>query len=372
MNDREHILLIDDDRAVTEGLALLLEHPGRTTIACSDVESAELMLARYPITHILTDVQFSGTFGFEGLHFLERMRSLHDCNIVLMTGNANDELRTAAKRLGAASVLAKPFTYEELSQAFAPTTTNDGPYEIVIVPTVDDIVAGGLLTPAFQPIVCADGEGVHTYGFEALCRVRGGWPGGGPAELFDYAERRGRLADLNMAALACAIHEAAQLPASAALFINIDPIVFSRPDFQPFLRAAAAASGLSLSRLVLEITERSGFGEDVRGMKVFEELRADGVRFALDYHGSAFSHLSSIDIIRPAFIKISQMFGTGFEQDPTRTSIVHHVAELAREFGCRPVLEGIESLSTALAAAAQGIELLQGYHFGRPSALPLQ
>jgi EAL domain-containing protein (putative c-di-GMP-specific phosphodiesterase class I) len=372
MNDREHILLIDDDRNVTESLAMVLEHPGRTTIVCSDIESAEIMLARYPITHILTDVQFSGTFGFEGLHFLERMHSLHECHIVLMTGNANKELRTAAMGFGAASVLAKPFTSDELSQALASTTTNDGPYEIVIVPNLDDILAGGLLTTAFQPIVCADGEGVHTYGFEALCRIRGGWPGGGPGELFDYAERRGRLADLNMAALTCAIHDAARLPASAVLFINIDPIVFHRPDFQPTLRAALAASGLPLSRLVLEITERSGFGEDVRGMKIFEELRADGARFALDDHGSAYSHLSAIDIIRPAFIKISQMFGTGFELDPTRTSIVHHVVALARQFGCRPVLEGIESPSTAVAAAAQGIELLQGYHFGRPSALPLQ
>lgn len=370
MIDREYVLLIDDDRAVTEGLAPLLEHPGRTTIVCSDVASAELMLTRYPITHILTDVQFSGSFGFEGLHLLERIRSLHECPIVLMTGNASPELRTVAERLGAASVLAKPFTHAELTDALASKTTNDGPYEVVNVPALDDILTGGLLGTDFQPIVCAGAEGVRTYGFEALSRVRGGWPGGGPAELFDYAERLGRLADLNMAALVCAIHDAARLPASAALFINIDPIVFHRADFQPRLRAEVAAIGLPLSRLVLEVTERSGFGDEAREMTVFEELRADGVRFALDDHGSAFSHLSSMDVIRPSFIKISQVFGTGFEEDPTRATIVHSVVALAREFGCRPVLEGIETFSTAVAAAAQGIELLQGYHFGRPAPLP--
>lgn len=371
MKTREHILLIDDDRDVTEGLALLLERAGRTTIVCSDVESAEIMLARFPITHIITDVQFSGAFGFEGLHFLERMRLLRpDCRIVLMTGYASDELRAAATRLGAAAVLSKPFTDEEVARAIGSTATHDGPYEIVRVPNLDDILGSGLLWSAFQPIVCVEGDAVHPFGFEALTRIRGDWPAGGPAELFDYAARRGRLADLNLAAIECAIGGARWLPADASLFVNADPIVFHRQDFQSRLRGAAAGSGFPLSRLVLEITERSGFGEDVAALSVFEDLRADGVRFALDDHGSAYSHLSSIHIIRPSFIKISQMFGTGFEEDPTRANIVRHVAALARDFGCRPVLEGIESASTALAAAAHGIDLLQGFHFGRPSLLP--
>ena len=60
MSAREYVLIIDDDPAITEALAMLLDEDGRTTIICSDVESAEIMLARYPVTHVLTDVQFSG------------------------------------------------------------------------------------------------------------------------------------------------------------------------------------------------------------------------------------------------------------------------------------------------------------------------
>ena len=67
MSLRQIILIIDDDHAITEALSMLLDHEGRTIFSCADVESAELILARYPVTHVLSDVQFSGPFGFEGL-----------------------------------------------------------------------------------------------------------------------------------------------------------------------------------------------------------------------------------------------------------------------------------------------------------------
>jgi len=370
MNKREYVLLIDDERIVAEGLSMLLERKGRTTIVCADVESAEIVLARYPITHVLSDVQFSGRFGFEGLHFLTRI--LHDrpdCRIVLMTGHATDGLYAAAKAMGAAALLAKPFGFEDLEAALQSTTTDEGAYEVVRIPPIEEVLLGGILTVAFQPIMQLRGGRAHAIAFEALARIRGTWPGGGIPELFEYAARRNRLADLNLAALRCAIAEGRHLPAGAALFINVDPMVFGRDDLTTILRSAAASANFPLSRIVLEITERSGLGTHDACVRAFDELREEGVRFALDDHGSAYSHLSRIDAIRPSFIKISSAFGTGFESDETRMHIVRNVVHLARDLGCRAILEGIESASTASAAVDLGIELAQGYHFGRPDAI---
>lgn len=369
MSPREHILVIDDDRLITDALSLLLDREDRTTIVCSDLESAEIVLARYPITHVLTDVQFSGEFGFEGLHFLTRIRVQRpQCRILLMTGYASEGLRAAAFGLGANGVLAKPFDAEELERALGTTGSHDGEaYEMIHVPPIDEVLHGGLLNTAYQPIVRVDGGAVSTFGFEALTRIRGSWPGGGPAELFDYAARRERLADLNLAALECAVANATHLPADAALFVNIDPTVFGDEELTAALLTATARHRFPASRIVLEITERSGFGNGA-APEIFERLRGEGVRFALDDHGSAYSHLSVINIIRPSFIKISQTFGTAFEQDSTRVRIVKHVVALAHDFGCQTVLEGVEHAATAAAATELGIDLIQGFHFGRPSA----
>ncbi|MGZ5442899.1 MAG: EAL domain-containing protein [Thermoanaerobaculia bacterium] len=364
MNERQSILVIDDDPVVTAGLEVLLHEDGRTIILCSDLESAELVLARHPVTHVLSDVQFSGPLGYEGLHFLTRIRAQRpDCRIVLMTGMVTETLREAAAQFGVRTVLEKPFALNELQEALDLGDPPAGTYEMLRVPALDEILHGGLLTAAFQPIVTPDGR---VFGFEALARVRGEWLGGGITELLDYASQLHRLAELNVAAIETAIRQSALLPAETLLFLNVDPAAFHHAALLDALQRAAPAHGLPLSRVVLEVTERSGFTDAAADLAVFERLGEAGVRFALDDHGSAYSHLSLIDRIRPAFIKISQAFGTAFEEDPMRTRVVRHIAAMARDFGCLTILEGVETEATARAAEANAIDLVQGYYFGRP------
>ena len=365
-NERQYVLLADDDDAITEGLSLTLEREGRTVILCSDVDAAELALARFPITHLVTDVQFSGDFGFEGLHFLSRVRGqAPQCRIVLMTGDVTTALRQAAAVQDAA-VLAKPFVTEELEQLLG-TVDADSPYEVIRIPSMEEILRGNALSIAFQPIVRLTLDGPTIFAYEALTRVSGAWLDG-PAMLFDYAERRGKLSELNIAMMTRAIHDAAALSVETAVFINLDPLTFASPQLVPALYGAAIEANLPFPRIVLEVTERSGFANDAAG-PVFDELRAVGVRFALDDHGSAYSHLGQIGNIRPSFIKISNAFGTAFEEDEAKARIVRHTVALARDFGCDTILEGIESSATARAAVAAGVRFAQGFHFSGARAV---
>lgn len=372
MRDRQCILLVDDDPAITEGLAQTLQRPGRTSIVCSDVESAEISLNTYPVTHLVTDVQFSGEFGYEGLHFLNRVRILKpECRIVLISGQMTDTLSRAARSFGAAEVLAKPFETAELEQALDPSGTPDGEgeYEIIRFPPLEEILISDELVSVFHPILrLGPGGSVRPFGYEALARVRGEWLTGGPAMLFEYAERRKQLADLNLLAVERSIRAAASLPGKPMLFVNVDPMTFTDPRLAPILEAAAGSTGIALCRLVLEVTERTGFGKEEAVSESFDALRRLGLRFALDDLGSAYSHLGVIGHIAPSFIKVSQTFGTEFEKDDTKTRVVRHVLSLARDFGCETVLEGVESAETAQAAAALGVELVQGFHFGRPAS----
>jgi EAL domain-containing protein (putative c-di-GMP-specific phosphodiesterase class I)/ActR/RegA family two-component response regulator len=368
-NERQYVLLADDDEAIIEALSYTLERQGRTLILCSDVDAAEMALTRFPITHLVTDVQFSGDFGFEGLHFLGRVRALApQCRIVMMTGNASPALCQAAA-VHDATVVAKPFDTDELEEVLrgpAPRAYATSPYEVIRIPPIEEILRGDELSVAFQPIVRLTPDETTTFAYEALTRVSGTWADG-PATLFDYAERQGKLAELNIAMMTRAIEEAAALSDDTAIFINIDPLTFCAPQlFQELFRAAIVAN-VSLHRIVLEITERSGFADDAAS-PVFDDLRAVGVRFALDDHGSAYSHLGQIDRIRPSFIKISSAFGTAFEEDETKQRIIRHTVALARDFGCEPILEGIESRATASAAMDAGVQLAQGFHFSRALA----
>jgi EAL domain-containing protein (putative c-di-GMP-specific phosphodiesterase class I)/ActR/RegA family two-component response regulator len=365
---RQCILLVDDEPSITEALSYTLEREGRMVVICSDVDAAEIALSRFPVTHLVSDVQFSGDFGFEGLHVLDRVRTQWpQCRIVLMTGNATDALRKAAVNHGAIAVLAKPFSTEDLEEILG-VPAGVEPYEVIRIPSMDDILTGNELLAAFQPIVRFTPTGTTTFAYEALTRVNGSWLPGGPVMLFEYAERRGKLCELNILTMQRALEQAAELPGSAAIFINIDPLTFTTPALVPVLLATAARSGVDLHRIVLEVTERSGFANDAIAGEVFDQLRAAGIRFALDDHGSAYSHLSQINRIRPSFIKISNTFGTGFEQDETKERIIRHTVALARDFGCETILEGIETGETARAAVDAGVRLAQGFHFSQARA----
>jgi EAL domain-containing protein (putative c-di-GMP-specific phosphodiesterase class I) len=369
--ERQYILLADDDDAITEALSFTLDRPGRTVILCSDIDAAELALSRFPITHLVTDVQFSGDFGFEGLHFLGRVRAqVPQCRILLMTGNASPGLESAAAVHGA-SVLAKPFATSDLEKALRSadvfSVAAAEPYDVIRIPSTEQILRGEGLSVAFQPIVrLTQDNQPHTVAYEALTRVDGPWLDG-PATLFEYIERRGKLPQLNIVMMTRAIREAAALPEDSAVFINIDPLTFAEPKLVPELYRAALCADVSLHRIVLEITERSGFSDCADGV-IFDELRAIGVRFALDDHGSAYSHLGQISSIRPSFIKISNTFGTAFEEDETKLRIVRHTVALARDFGCETILEGVESGATARAAVDAGVPLAQGFHFSHARA----
>jgi EAL domain-containing protein (putative c-di-GMP-specific phosphodiesterase class I) len=227
-------------------------------------------------------------------------------------------------------------------------------------------MATAVLETALQPIVALNDE--HVLGYEALTRVRGGTIG--VAQLFERAAGRRRATELNLAAIRTALGATPRLPPHALLFVNADPVVLASPELSWILREGSGRTGFPLDRLVVEITERSGFTDVSATTRVLEDLRASGVRYALDDFGSAHSHLTLIDVIRPSFIKIGNELGTAFEENATRTHIVRHITALARDFECSTILEGVETKATADAAASLGIQLAQGYHFGRPVAAP--
>lgn len=374
MSQREILLILDDDPTVTEGLALALEREGRTVITCNDREAAEIALSRLPISLLLTDVRLTGPFAFEGLDLVRDLAGRISGNrIVLMTGESDDALRTEAKRRGAAGVLEKPFAISALeqlleSQPLATILHESTLPTIVRIPDLDEVMKADNLWPAFQPVIVLGKPGREMFAFESLARYRGSSALFDTPYLFEYAEKRKRLTDLDLSCIDRSFRDGRELAKRGKLLINIHPHVLEGGESLPHgMIASSRKWDLPLGRVVVEITEQASITQPDAAIECIDELRGLGVEFALDDVGIAFSHLSLIDRIRPVFLKISQEFGTGFERDETKKKIVRNIAALARDFGCETIIEGIEEASTAVAAAELGIRLGQGYYFARPA-----
>ncbi|MFN9974865.1 MAG: EAL domain-containing protein, partial [Phycisphaerae bacterium] len=112
------------------------------------------------------------------------------------------------------------------------------------------------LQAAFQPIV--DLRCGEIAGFETLTRLARGSAFTNPGELFDAAEKSGTLWDLEGRTRAVSLEAASQWHGGTKLFLNTTPQVFSDSRFsQAITTLVKNTPGLTPSRVVLEITERS-------------------------------------------------------------------------------------------------------------------
>ena len=367
------ILLLDDDVGITEGLAAGLEREGRTLITCNDVESAELIVERMHPSHIVADIRLTGPFGYEGLDFIRyAKRHAPESRIILISGEAAEALQLEASERGAVAFLKKPFEVNELDSTLdmlrcSGVSALHGEARIIRMPLLDDIVRSDALHPYFQPIVTLGRES-KVFGYESLARLRTDSPMRNPEMLFKYASRKHRVTELEVACMARALQDGAELAKKGLMFLNVHPDVFaSGATFRDMVVSHAQRAGVGLDRIVLEITEQASLTGTPTVLKTIAELREKGVRFAFDDVGVAYSHLPLIDKVKPSFLKVSQDFGTGFETDSTRMKIVMNLLSLANDFNCDLILEGIEDESTATMAAHLGIPLGQGFFFGRPA-----
>jgi len=357
------LLIVDDDPDIGLGLAVALERDGRRIIVCRDLESAQIILGAEPVTDIVTDVKLSGPFRFEGLDFItEIQRVAPAARVILMSGHVTEELEAEAQRRGADAVLSKPFAVGMLEPLLT-VPADATPPSMMLVPTMNEILAGNDLRPRFQPIVSLEDGALH--GVESLARYRVAGPFARPDLLFDYAARRNDVGRLEAACIQATMREAPAFPESLTLFMNIHPAALDDMGVVLALESSARKSGIGLDRVVLEITEQQEIRQHAGLFESIDRLRGLGARFAFDDVGVAYSHLPLIERIRPSYLKISQLFGTLFEADPTRTKIVRNLVALAAEFSCAIIIEGVEDRSTADAAREMGIAFGQGYLFGK-------
>lgn len=112
------ILLIDDDEAVRDVLRQTLTHFGHTVIEAANGKEGLASFQSVGADLMITDIVMP---EMEGLELLMELRKRKPpIKIIAISGggrgNAADYLRTA-KVMGAAKVLAKPFTNEALLAA---------------------------------------------------------------------------------------------------------------------------------------------------------------------------------------------------------------------------------------------------------------
>jgi two-component system response regulator AtoC len=107
----DRILVVDDDEALRESLALLLAAEGYEVLTAGDAEAALARLDE-PVDVVLCDVRMPGMDGLELLP--ELIRRLPGAPVLMMSAYGSGDLAVEALKRGAFDYLAKPFQPAEV------------------------------------------------------------------------------------------------------------------------------------------------------------------------------------------------------------------------------------------------------------------
>ena len=234
------------------------------------------------------------------------------------------------------------------------------------------ILSPGNLTVLLQPIFEILPQGVRLHELEGLVRGPKGTHVESAEVLFEYVRRKGKEIAVDRACVEAILKAARQLPGSPRIGINVTASTLGNdPQFPYFLRAAAESHHVSLDRVTIEIVEHAPFWDGGTFLGALDKLRDFGVRIALDDIGVGQSNYRMILDCHPNCFKVDRYIVQGCSRDSQRRAVLSSIVRLARGFSAHVVAEGVEELADFEAAAAAGVDLIQGFLFAYPMTAEL-
>lgn len=192
-----------------------------------------------------------------------------------------------------------------------------------------------------------------------------------PAAFFAAAERLGRAHEIDrliLAKVGAQVHawKSAGL-AVPAVHVNMSAQTLSKPDVVAGVLSTLQRTGCPPQMIVAEITESAFISEIDSASSRLDELRAHGIRIAVDDFGEGYSSLRYLSKLPIDILKIDRQFIDHIDSNQNNRAIVRAVVSLASTLDMMVVAEGVERVEEQSQLADIGCSHIQGYLLGRPA-----
>lgn len=223
----------------------------------------------------------------------------------------------------------------------------------------------------FQPVFLADS---HTlYGAETLMRFYtkeyGMIP---PSEFIPLLEETGLIIPLgrwilHQALFACK-HIQQWIP-GFQITVNVSHIQIVKSNIINEIVSAAEQYNIPPSQVVIELTESGALEKNVHFSKIWEKLKANGIRLALDDFGTGYSNFHYLNDLQPDIIKIDRSFTAKAMENDYEYNLLQLMSSLVHNLDLKICIEGIETEEERDRMLTLNPDYSQGFYFGRPCPL---
>ncbi|HET8816038.1 MAG TPA: EAL domain-containing protein [Pseudidiomarina sp.] len=383
------ILVVDDDKAISESLRSLLEsHDYQVMTLASTVDFDDALESFQPDLLVL-DLILPGADGVTVLAQLHEQAP--HCRLIMVSG-ANDRVlaaaATAAQERGiqVLGTLTKPFRMAQLLELIHADPLRNR----IETPAIDSsmrlpesaellrAMQEHELTFALQPRVHASSKVIT--GFEVLARWEHPVLGKiSPDYFIQLAEEHGYIGQLTQyifeEALAWFVDfrkESTQLIpglvdlSDLQLSMNLSALLLDDAEFPEYMQNLCERFAVKPTSIILEITETSAMTERSVGLEVITRLRLYGFHLSIDDFGTGYS--SMLQLVRLPFteIKIDKSFVMSVGDMSESREVIRSIIDLAHSLEMVTVAEGVEDETAIEFLSRYHCDEYQGYHFSRP------
>jgi diguanylate cyclase (GGDEF)-like protein/PAS domain S-box-containing protein len=189
-----------------------------------------------------------------------------------------------------------------------------------------------------------------------------------PAHFIQLAEKSGRILDIDRWVIREVLRMQADNPANPPIAVNLSGRSVSEPSLPQFIDNELRDRGVDPGRLIVEITETAAVSDLNDAQRLIEALRDLGCGVCLDDFGVGFASFAYLKHLHVDTIKIDGMFISNLSNDPDNQVFVQAMVSVALGLGKSVVAEYVEDGPTLDLLHHFGVDLVQGYHLGRPVA----
>jgi diguanylate cyclase (GGDEF)-like protein/PAS domain S-box-containing protein len=193
-----------------------------------------------------------------------------------------------------------------------------------------------------------------------------------PADFIPLAEDTGLIAPIGEWVLRTACAQTREWQArgfeNLHVAVNLSPRQFQQPDLAMMVERTLHQTGLRPDSLELEVTESSVMKNAETAISTLRELKAMGIKIAVDDFGSGYSSLSYLKSLPIDVLKIDQSFIRDMTADPKDAAIVMAIIQLAHSLQLKVIAEGVEAEEQLHFLRLLRCDEMQGYLFCRPVA----